>query len=425
MDPGINILMVSDNWSMKMGGEASFPTIYAGLFRARGAVVWMVSHARVREEILDAFPDSHDRIRFIEDTPTMLRIARIGRILPYRLRDLILGMILHMMTQRQARRVVRELIGEHRIDVVFEPTPISPKAVSSMYGLGRPVVIGPMCGGMSFPPAFRDLDSRFTRLMVGLGRKLAILWHWWTPGKLRADVLLVANERTARALPPGCHGRVITVVESGVDLSTWSGDPRPTAAAAGAPVRFVFSGRFVDWKGVEYLVAAFLKARNRHADCVLELIGDGELGPRIREACDVPELRDHVRLHGWLSRDDAARIIRECDVFVMPSLRECGGGAILEAMALGKPIVAANWGGPAAYVNETCGLLVEPASKQAYIDGLADAMVQLAQSAELRARLGQGSLERVREEFFEWEAKGDRVLEILKGVARRATPVET
>ncbi len=113
------------------------------------------------------------------------------------------------------------------------------------------------------------------------------------------------------------------------------------------------------------------------------------------------------------------RVIRECDVFVMPSLRECGGGAILEAMALGKPIVAANWGGPGAYVNETCGILVEPASREAYIDGLADAMVRLAQSDELRARLGEGGRERIHQEYFEWKAKGDRVIGILHEVAER------
>lgn len=417
MESGLKILIVADNFSMRWGGEASFPPIYARLFQGRGATVWIVCHARVRDEVLETFPDAHDRIRFIEDTPAMLRLFRMGQRLPYRLRDLLVGNLIHMMTQQHARRVVRELIPEHKIDVVFEPTPISPKAVSFLYGLGVPVVIGPMCGGMSFPPAFRDMDSRFTRSGIAVGRSLSKLAHRLIPGKLRADVLLVANQRTADALPPGCRGRVITVVESGVDLSTWSGVPAGASAGPG-PVRFAFSGRFVDWKGVEFLVAAFRKMRERVDHCALDLIGDGELGPRIRELCAAPELKDHVRLHGWLSREEAARVVRECDVFVMPSLRECGGGAILEAMALGKPIVAAHWGGPGCYVNDHCGIRVEPTSRQGYIDGLADAMTRLAESADLRARLGQGARERIHERYFEWEAKGDRVLEILEEAVR-------
>jgi glycosyltransferase involved in cell wall biosynthesis len=415
----MNILIVADNWSMRWGGESSFPIIYARHFLRRGASLWMVAHGRVREEMLQAFPEHHDRISFIEDTPGMLRLGRLSRGLPYRIKDLFVSAATHMMTQRLARRTALELVGSQPIDVVFEPFPISPKALSYMYGLGVPVVIGPMCGGMDFPPAFRDYDSRATRAAVALGRRASLLAHYLAPGKRRADVLIVANERTRAALPPGCRGRVVTVVESGVDLSTWSADERPDSPATG-PVRFVFSGRFVDWKGVQFLLDAFLKVRGRRDDCVLELIGDGELGPEIRERCAAPELKDRVRLHGWLSRPDAARVIREADIFVMPSLRECGGGAILEAMALGKPIVAANWGGPGAYVNETCGILVEPSSKDAYVDGLADAMDRLAASEELRTRLGRGGRERIRQEYFDWESKGDRVLEILEEAIRTA-----
>lgn len=422
MHYGMNILIVADNWSMKWGGESSFPPTYARLFQERGATVWMVAHARVRDQILEAFPDAIGRMRFIEDTPAMLRLAGMGRHLPYRIRDLVVGGVLHMMTQRSARRLALDVIRENRIDVVFEPTPISPRSTSSLYDLGVPVVIGPMCGGMSFPPAFRDMDSRFTRVGIAIGRKLSALAHRLAPGKLRADVLLVANERTADALPRGCRGRVVTVVESGVDVSTWSPDPAAARPGAG-PVRFAFSGRFVDWKGVELLVAAFRKARERVEDCALDLIGDGDLGPRIRETCAAPELKDHVRLHGWLAREEAARVVRECDVFVMPSLRECGGGAILEAMALGKPIIAANWGGPGQYVDDSCGIRVEPSSREAYVDGLADAMTLLARSEELRSRLGQGARERIRECDFEWEAKGDRVFGILEEVARGGQPV--
>lgn len=420
MSPGINILIVADNFSMKMGGEASFPTIYSKLFQARGANLWIMCHERVRGEVSEALPELRDFMRFVEDSAAIKGISRLGRLLPYRVNDLIVGSIVQMLTQRRSRQLARDLIRETRIDVIFQPTPISPKAVSYMYDLGVPVVIGPMCGGMSFPPAFRDMDSTFSRLMIAIGRMVSPLAHRMIPGKLRADALLVANDRTAAALPAGCRGRVIRVVESGVDLSVWSDAGRATIAGEGGTVRFVFSGRFVDWKGIEFLVAAFLKVREKVGHAVLDLIGDGELGPKIRAMCSAAELKDHVRFHGWLSRQEAARVIRVCDVFVMPSLRECGGGAILEALAMGKPVIAANWGGPGDYVNETCGIRVEPSSREAYIDGLADAMIRLARSQELRASMGHGGRERIREEYFEWEAKGDRVFKILGDVANRA-----
>jgi glycosyltransferase involved in cell wall biosynthesis len=96
------------------------------------------------------------------------------------------------------------------------------------------------------------------------------------------------------------------------------------------------------------------------------LIGGGELETEVKAMIEHHKLGSAVRMHGWLSRRDAARIVREADVFVMPSLRECGGTAILEAMALGKPVISIKWGGPADYVEPSCGLLVDPISKTGF-----------------------------------------------------------
>jgi glycosyltransferase involved in cell wall biosynthesis len=147
------------------------------------------------------------------------------------------------------------------------------------------------------------------------------------------------------------------------------------------------------------------------------LIGGGEYEGIIRDLIRQHQLSGVVQLHGWLSRPDAAGIVRSGDVFVMPSLRECGGTAILEAMALGKPVITTNWGGPADYVNSTCGVLVDPTSKDDFIDGLADAMVNLAQTPDLRKALGDGGKLRVRQDYLDWNSKADKMLSILSEVA--------
>ena len=131
-------------------------------------------------------------------------------------------------------------------------------------------------------------------------------------------------------------------------------------------------------------------------------------------------------MHGWLSRTEAAQVLRDADVFVMPSLRECGGTAILEAMAMGKPIITTNWGGPADYVDSSCGILVDPSSKDAFIDGLAAAMIRLASSPELREALGQAGRRRIRRDHLAWDDKADYVLSLLSETAAqcpRAVPL--
>jgi glycosyltransferase involved in cell wall biosynthesis len=411
----IRILIVSENISMEMGGESGLPYYYAKLFLNRGAEVWLACHERTATSLLRGFPELEARIRFVRDTPMQKTLFRFSQMLPYRLGDMIVGQAIHLLSQIRLRKIAIELARAGSIDVVLEPAPITPKGISFMYDVGVPVVIGPLCGGMNFPRAFANMDSFVTRCLMAISRQLAQMANRLVPGKLKADVLLVANSMTEKALPRGCRGKVIQLFESGVDLDLWK--PTPLAPRDKRdPVRFVFSGRFVDWKGVQFLVPAFAKAIATEPRCALDLIGGGELEGEIRAIIERHHLKESVRLHGWMSRLDAAHIIRKADVFVMPSLRECGGSAILEAMALGKPVIAIKWGGPADYVKASCGLLVDPDSQDRLINGLADAMVRLARAPELRRKLGEGGQRRVCEDNLDWNSKADRVLSILTEV---------
>jgi glycosyltransferase involved in cell wall biosynthesis len=419
----LRVLIVAENVSMTMGGEASLAYYYAKLFSERGVETWIACHERCKAEVTQRLPSLASRTRFVPDTAVQRWLVYKTTWLPYRVRDLIVGQFVHMDTQRKIRGLARELASSGRIDVVFEPAPITPKGLSYVYDVGVPVVIGPMCGGMDFPPAFRHLDTTAGRWMIWLGRVAAQWANRLVPGKLRADVLLVANEQTRRALPRGVKGRVLQLFESGVDLDIWRADGREDPLQR--EVRFVFSGRFIDLKGIQFLIPAFKRAATRNGNCVLELVGGGgEFEGVVKALADDPALQGRVRLHGWVSRERAAEILRGADVFVMPSLRECGGTAILEAMALGKPVIGTAWGGPADYIDETCGILVAPSGAEPFIDGLADAIVSLTESPSRRKALGEGARQRIQRDYLTWDAKAQRLLEILsETAASRDDPV--
>ena len=419
------VLIVSENISMQKGGEASLGFYYAKLFQKRGVEVWMACHERVKDELHHEFADHLDHIHLIPDTKLQVLLFNVSRFFPARIREMIFDQLIHFSTQSRLRKVAIELGRQGKIDVVLEPAPITPRGLSFMYDVGVPVAIGPLCGGLEFPPAFRHMDSKLTRLTINVSRRLSNFANWLIPGKRTADVLMVANKQTAAALPNGCRGQVVTLIESGVDLTIWHDEPDDQPATdLEQPVHFVFSGRFVDWKGIAYLIKAFQIVAESHPNCILDLVGGGELFDEVKAIIDAsPQLTRSVRLHGWVSRPEAAKRIRETDVFVMPSLRECGGTAILEALALGKPVVATNWAGPGIYVNASCGILVDPSSEAGFVQGLADAMIRLANSPELRERLGEGGRARVHELYLDWDDKAERVLEILSAlVDKRPIP---
>lgn len=416
----LRVLIVSENVSMQMGGEASLPFYYFNLLRARQIDVFMICHERVREELRQTLPqEAFQRCRFVKDTPLQVALWQIGKRFPYRIHDLIFGQLIHWVTQWKMRAMAKQWIRTEDIQILFEPSPINPKGVSFMYDMGIPVVMGPLCGGLEFPPAFRYMDSAFSRFGVGAGRFLSAFANRLIPGKLKADVLIVANHRSAQALPRGYQGRLQYVIESGVDLDIWQPkaiaplfNDYPEMETAPPPVRFVYSGRFVDWKGVQFLVDAFKQVAKTH-NVVLELVGDGALRPEIEQQVITAGLQDRVKFHGWLTRQESAKLIARCDIFVMPSLRECGGTALLEAMAIGLPVIATDWAGPAQYVDQTCGILVPPTSIDGFVSGLAAAMDQLAQSPALRQQMGKAGRQRVRTQCFDWDAKTDRVIQIF------------
>jgi glycosyltransferase involved in cell wall biosynthesis len=292
-----------------------------------------------------------------------------------------------------------------------------------MFGLDAPVVIGPMNGGMSYPPAFAKRAALVERVVVGVGRKAAMGLHAFLRGKTDAAVLLVANVRSKDALPKEWEKRVTVVVENGVDLAVFDRS-RPVKKARKSqkknqPFTLVFAGRLVTIKAVDILIDALAQAQAALPALPMELVivGDGPERAALERLAAQLHL-ENVRFTGWKPQAECADIMSTSDVFLMSSLLECGGAVILEAMAYGKPVVCTAWGGPLDYVNASTGILIEPSSRSDIVRGFRDAIVRLANDAPLRKKLGDAGRARIETEF-DWEAKVDRMLEIYAEASRK------
>ncbi|GAX40940.1 group 1 glycosyl transferase [Tolypothrix sp. NIES-4075] len=406
----MRVVIVAEHASSQFGGEAFLPLHYFRLLRDRNIEAWLVVHGRTQAELQSLLPKECDRMYFVNDTWIHKFLWRFGQFLPSRVAFMTTGLISHLYTQNIQRSIVRKLVLQHNIDVVHEPIPVSPKFPSLMYGVGAPVVIGPMNGNIEYPPAFRDRESRSAKLMISLGQQLADIWNRVMPGKLQAQTLLVANERTKQALPSGVNGTVIELVENGVDFSVWqllAAEKIPSEAA-----KFVFIGRLVEMKAVDLLIEAFQKVAAETNAC-LEIIGDGNLRQELEAQAVNLGLGERVKFFSWLSQKECAMRLEHASALVLPSLLECGGAVVLEAMAMGLPVIATKWGGPADYLDTTCGILIEPTSREALVNGFTDAMLKLVHYPEWRSQMGRAGQERVRQ-HFDWERKIDRILEIYQ-----------
>jgi glycosyltransferase involved in cell wall biosynthesis len=405
----MRICIVAENASTRFGGEAILPVHYFRLLRSRGIECWMVVHARTQSEAMELFPNDIDRILFVPDLRIQKLFFFLSRYLPRRLSEATLGLLTQLITQFCQRTIVRRLIRDHQIDVIHQPIPVAPRFPSMLFGLSAPVVIGPLNGGMDYPPAFRRSETWISRAALAIARLLANAGNTLLPGKKHASIVLVANERTRRSLPSGIRGKVIEFVENGIDVGIWQS---AQGATVNAVPRFVFIGRLVDWKAVDVAIRALQSVSSAE----LDIIGDGPTQDAWRSLAAELGMKDRVHFSGWLTQSECANHLLNSVALVLPSLYECGGAVVLEAMAMGKPVIATRWGGPADYLDASCGVLVEPESYAGLVAGFAKAMQRLLDSPSLASSMGAAGRERVARDF-DWQHKIDKMIGIYRSVA--------
>ena len=197
----------------------------------------------------------------------------------------------------------------------------------------------------------------------------------WTHG------ILCCSEAVRRSVLSriGGNGGQFTVIPFGVDVDRFGSPSAATRQELGLQAEGPVIGtvcRLVEpKKGLSILLQAMfeLKRRLGKPPCQLLIVGDGPA----REALEV--LRDRFGLSRWVvfagTRRDIPRVLHALDAFVLPSLYEGFGIAILEAMAAGKAVVATKVGGIPEFVvpNET-GLLVDPGNVVALAEAIASVL---------------------------------------------------
>jgi len=207
----------------------------------------------------------------------------------------------------------------------------------------------------------------------------------------RADLVMTTSRYAAGRLQEfyGIRRSPVIVPEL-IDLAAWRELFRRNPASPNPEEFTVLAvGRFYPRKRLDILLEAAARLRGEIPGLRVRIVGRGPEWNRLQVMWRRLGLETTVRWLGDLSQDELAREYRRCDVFCLPSVQEGFGIVFLEAMAAGKPIVAAR----AAAVPEVVedGLLVEPESAAALAGGLG----RLYQDAGLRGRLAEAGAKTV------------------------------
>ncbi len=250
---------------------------------------------------------------------------------------------------RPAPRIVRTV---HNTEDFYTRLPYAPIARASTVGADRVIVIS-------------DAVGEFVRDAVGLpAARMDRIYYGLDP----ADWPVATNG----------HARL----SSGAPAQR-----RPTIAVI---------ARLAPQKGHRVLLDALPAIVQRVPDVLVRLVGHEELSTtaELRAYAEMRGVADRVHFEGF--RSDVASVLGQADVMVLPSLWEGFGLVLLEAMAVGKPVVASAVGPvPEVVVDGETGLLVPPGQPEP----LAAAIVRILTEPDLAARLGRAGRERVGERF--------------------------
>jgi len=183
----------------------------------------------------------------------------------------------------------------------------------------------------------------------------------------------------------------------GVDTSLFA-----AADPAQADPAFLAVGRFVDKKGPLLTLLAFKQVLDDVPQAQLVMIGDGPLLDASRQFAHVTKFMHAVEFRGAQSHSGVMAAMQQARAFVQHSVRPGDGDsegtpvAVLEASASGIPVVSTRHAGiPDVVIDGETGLLVDELD----VDGMARAMIRLAQDPELAAGMGQAGRERIEEHF--------------------------
>lgn len=181
----------------------------------------------------------------------------------------------------------------------------------------------------------------------------------------------------------------VQVVRCGVDAAFLDSGPRPVPPVP----RLVCVGRLAEQKGQLVLVEA---AARLAAECEFELVlaGDGPMRPAIEAAVAAAGLRDRVRVTGWLSNDAVRVEMAAARAVVLPSFAEGLPVVLMEALALGRPVVTTYVAGIPELVRDGVNGWLVPAGD---VDALADALREVLRTSPVRlGAMGAAGAEAVR-----------------------------
>jgi glycosyltransferase involved in cell wall biosynthesis len=276
-----------------------------------------------------------------------------------------------------------------------------------------PFVIGPLNGGLPWPPGFSQLENQKEWIS-----NLRSLYRYlpFARSTYRDAAAIIAASSQTYAEFASYADKLFFVPEPGIADSLCEPDSRNFGV--GDKLELIFVGGLYPRKACDLaLRAAAPHLRNRSAR--FTVIGDGPERNKLEQLVRSLGVEEAVNFCGWLSHAEVLGRLRSADVFVFPSVRDNGAGVVFEALACGAVPVVADFGGPGDIVIPEVGFKVALTNEDDMVVQMEKILASLVQDSEHLQQVRQRGMAYARQHLT-WEAKAQATTEVLHWVLRRA-----
>jgi len=304
-------------------------------------------------------------------------------------------------------------------DLVHRITPLSPTITSpiakKVVKAGVPFVLGPLNGGVPWPSQF-DAERRAEKEWLSYLRSA----YKHLPGRAstlkHAATIIVGSRHTQSEVPAKHQGKTVYMPENGIDPARFNLASEPD----GGVLRATFVGRLVPYKGADMLIeaAADLIGSGR---MTLDIIGDGPMLDQLTEQANSLGCEKGLTFHKWIPHEQVQSILSRSHVLSFPSIREFGGGVVLEAMALGVVPVVVDYAGPGELVTRETGFKVPCGSRDEIIEGFRSTLSDVAENPARLGPVAENAKRLVQSQFL-WSRKAEQVRRVYDRALAKDRP---
>lgn len=199
--------------------------------------------------------------------------------------------------------------------------------------------------------------------------------------------------------------------------------PTPRDARQGK-IKLIYAGQLERRKGLELSLRALAQVSARGAcDWSFEIFGTGPDRLRLAGLAQEMGIAGRVNFHGAVPQAEVMGHFQTADAFLFTSVRDTSGGVNLEAMAHGLPVICIAHQGVGDITDESCAERIAAGPIPETIDGLADAIIRLANDPARSTTMGNAGAKRAREKFS-WEEKFSLMTRHYREAANKPAPAQ-